>query len=213
MRTRYEERVSVSRRIWTVLAVLTVIVLVFGFAAPVALAADHGVQPTPEPFTFDYFKIDLAVWNLIIFVIVCLILCKFAFVPIAKALDQREQSVADNIAAAERSNADAKALLETYQKKLADADDEVRAIIEEGKKDAERISQSIVEKAREAAKSEHERAMKDIEAATTNALRDIASQSASLATDLAGKIIRTQIDPNAHKSLIETALQQFNTKS
>lgn len=211
MKTREEQRFSVSKRLTVLLTVVVVFAVVF--VCPIAMASEGGAQPTTEPFTFDAFKRDLALWNLIIFTIVCIILAKFAFVPIAKALDQREQSVADNISSAERANSDAKALLEAYQKRLADADEEVRLIIENGKKDAERISNSIQEKAREAAQGEHERAVKDIESATTNAMRELAAKSATLATELAGKIIRADLNTEKHSSMIEAALQQFNTKS
>lgn len=182
-----------------------------GHSAAEHSAAEHSAetQPSTDPFTFDSFKRDLALWNLIIFGIVFVIMAKYAFGPIAKALDAREQSVADNIASAEKANVDAKAVLAEYHQKLAASESEVRSIIDSGKKEAEKISASIVEKARDAARQESEKALKEMEAATKLALQELAQKSAFLATDLAGKIIRERIDPKAHNKLIESAIGQF----
>ena len=55
----------------------------------------------PNPLEF---RTDLAIWTGIVFLVLLLVLWKFAWGPIASGLDQREQAVADQIAAAEKSN-------------------------------------------------------------------------------------------------------------
>ena len=65
------------------------------------------------------FKTDLAIWTAVVFLIVLSLLWKFAWGPIAEGLDKREQRIADEISAAEKSNADARDLLQQYQDKLA----------------------------------------------------------------------------------------------
>jgi len=156
--------------------------------------------------------IHLVPWTLIVFLGVCAILYVFAFGPIAKALDTREQGILDNIASAQKQNEDAKALLKQYQDKLDASKEEVRQIIEAAKKDAQRQGEDIVTKARDAAGMERERAMKEIESATTSALQSIAERSATLATNLAGKMIRAEVRPDQHRSLIDAALEEFTTR-
>jgi len=156
---------------------------------------------------------NTAFWTLIIFLVVVAILYKFAFGPIARALDAREQGVLDNIAAAQKQNEEAKELLGQYQAKLDASRDEVRQIIETAKKDALRQAEDIVTKAREAAGLERDRAMKEIESATMSALQSIAERSAILATNLAGKMIRAEVKPEHHRHLIDAALQEFTTRS
>ena len=155
-------------------------------------------------------KRDLAIWSAVVFVSLVFILAKFAFKPIAKALDDREKQVADNIAGAERANQEAKELLEQYENKLSDAEGEVKAIVEAGKKEAERAGELIVAKAREAAEAERVRATKEIESATDGALQELATRSADLAVSLAGKIIRRNLDADSHADLIQTGVSDFS---
>ena len=167
--------------------------------------ASHDEQPNPFRW-----QTDLAIWSLVLFVVVFAILGKFAFKPIAQALDEREKQVADNIAGAERANHEAKDLLTQYQDKLSEAEGEVKAIVEAGKKDAERAGELIVAKAREAAEAERVRAAKEIESATDGALQELAARSADLAVSLAGKIIRKNLDAGSHAELIQTAVTDFS---
>ncbi|MDR2345981.1 MAG: F0F1 ATP synthase subunit B [Planctomycetaceae bacterium] len=157
---------------------------------------------------------DTAVWSLVIFLLVFGILGKFAFGPIAKALAQREANIAEKIDSAQRTNDEAKEILQQYQDKLDKSKEEVRIILDTARKDGEKIANEIIVKARESAVQERERAMKEIEGATTFALQKIAEQSATLVTNLAGKIIHAEIKPEHHRVLIHDALDEFtNTKS
>ena len=173
---------------------------------PAFAASGHGGDANLSPIDF---RMETAVWTLVIFLIVVFVLGKFAFKPIVQALDAREKAVADNIDAAARANDEAKVLLEQYKQKLADSKDEVRQILETARNDAQRSADGIVAKAREAAQMEQQRAVKDIEAATDAALQSIAERSATLATNLAGKMIRKEVTPEAHRDLIGVALEEF----
>ena len=175
-----------------------------------ASVAEHGDEPVNlSPIVWAS---DTAFWTLVIFLTVFGILYKFAFGPIAKALDAREQGILDNIASAQKQNEEAKELLKQYQAKLDASKDEVRQIIETAKNDAQRQAEDIVTKAREAAGLERDRAMKEIESATMSALQSIAEKSATLATNLAGKMIRAEVKPEQHRHLIDAALQEFTTR-
>ncbi len=178
------------------------------YAAEAVDAHDAHAAPSP-PLSFDSLKRDLALWSLVIFLILFAVLAKYAFGPIASALDAREKAVADQIDSAARANEEAKTLLEQYKQKLADSKDEVRQILETARSDAQRSAEGIVAKAREAAQVEQSRALKDIEAATDAALQSIAERSATLATQLAGKMIRKEVTADKHRDLIGVALEEF----
>jgi len=194
----------------TVAIVLSVVLFVV--ASPqYALAASEGGEPNLDPMDFQSM-INLVPWTLFIFLAVFAILYKYAFGPISQALDAREQGILDKIASAQRQNDESKALLKQYQDKLDASKEEVRQIIESAKKDAQRQAEDIVTKARDAAGMERERAMKEIESATTSALQSIAERSATLATNLAGKMIRAEVKPEQHRSLINAALEEFTTR-
>jgi F-type H+-transporting ATPase subunit b len=170
--------------------------------------AEHAEHETPSLNPLELAS-DTAIWSLVIFLLVFGILGKFAFKPIARALDEREKGIVEKIASAQRINDEAKDLLNQYQQKLDASREEVRQILEAARKDAQRVADGIVEKAREAAGQERDRAMKEIDGATTLALQTIAERSATLAANLAGKMIRAEVKPEQHRDLIRRALENF----
>jgi F-type H+-transporting ATPase subunit b len=197
-----------SRIFYFAVAVILVVSLFIALPQSV-FAAEHGGDVNLSPMEFVS---KTAVWTLIIFLVVVGILYKYAFGPITKALDEREQGILDNVAAAQEQNEEAKELLKQYHAKLDASKEEVRLIIETAKKDAQRQAEDIIAKARDAAGLERDRAMKELESATMSALQIIAKRSAELATDLAGKMIRAEVRPEQHRHLIDAALQEFTTR-
>jgi F-type H+-transporting ATPase subunit b len=169
---------------------------------------EEGVSDSPVEF-----KSDLAIFTFIVFLLLLGILAKFAWGPISEGLEKREHHIAEQIAAAERANAEAKEMLAQYERKLASAQDEVRAIIDEARRDATHTQQEILAQARADAASEMDRAKREVETAKDQALRELAETSAKLAVELAGKIIRAQLDPNQHAQLISEALSRFPNPS
>lgn len=156
------------------------------------------------------FQTDLALWTGIIFLGLLFILGKFAFRPIADALDAREKSMADKLAETDKANADAKALHESYQQKLAGADDEVRKILADAKDAAAKKRDELLAAAQADADEVRAKGKRDIESDREQMLNDLASRSASWATDLAGKILKEKIDPKDHARLIDDAVKQFS---
>lgn len=155
------------------------------------------------------FKKDLAIWTAVIFIVLFIVLWKFAWKPIISGLDKREQGIADQISSAEQTNDHARQLLAQYEDKLAKSEEEVRAMLDEAKRDAQKVGQQIVDNARDEAKAEHRRALAEIETATSGALKELAEKSATLATELAGKIVAGRLDPAAHAKLIQEATSRF----
>jgi F-type H+-transporting ATPase subunit b len=173
--------------------------------------ADHAHAIGHEGVSGDphEFKADLAIYTFIVFMLLLGILWKFAWGPITEGLEKREHGIAENIAAAERSHQQAKAMLAEYERKLASSADEVRAIIDEARRDAEHTQQEILAKARADAQAERDRSLREIETAKDQALKELGERGANLAVDLAGKIVRAQLNPADHTRLIEEAMARF----
>jgi F-type H+-transporting ATPase subunit b len=152
---------------------------------------------------------DLAIYTAIVFMIVLIVLWRFAWGPISRALDDRERHIADNIGAAERQNQEARRLLGEHQKKLDSVQDEVRAIIEEARRDARHTQDEILAKAREDAQRERDRAIRDIDLATQAALKELGERSVDLAVQLAGKIVTSKLSPDDHARMVKDAVARF----
>jgi len=169
----------------------------------------HGASLT-DPLSVDP---DLALWTFAVFAILLLVLWKFAWGPISEGLDKREQRIADDIAAAERSNQEAKQLLAEYERKLAAAQDEIRAMLDDARRDAELTQQEMLAKAAADAEGVKQRARREIETATDQALKALAEHSARLAVELAGKILHAELSPERHARLVEEAMAKLPASS
>ncbi len=152
------------------------------------------------------WQTDLAIWTGVVFLTVMTILWKFAWGPIAQGLELREQGIAGQIADADKANQDAKDLLKQYKTKLSNSKDEVRAILDKAKQDAEKAGRSLIEKARSDAEAEQRRSMRQIDAATSAALKELADRGATLAVSLAGKIVGAELKASDHAKLIEKSV-------
>ncbi|GEM_PF-237409 len=174
----------------------------------------HGTSHAEEegpPVNPLEFRTDLALWTAVVFVVLMVVLWKFAWGPIAAALDKREQQIAEHLASAEKHHEEAKALLEQYKQQLAAAEQEVQRMLGAGREEAERLAAEIIAKAQAEAEALHRRRLAELEEARREALHELGSHAAELAVELASRILRSQLDPQSHHRLMEVALEQLAT--
>ena len=152
------------------------------------------------------FRSDLAIWSLAVFLLLLGLLGKFAWKPIMEGLDKREQGIEHQIAETKAANAEAKQMLASYERRLSEAADEVRGMLEEARRDAESTKQSIVAEARKAAEDEQARAKHEIGLARDEALSSIAEKAGDLAVEVAGKFLREKIGNEDHSRLIRDSV-------
>lgn len=173
-------------------------------------AAHGGGSAHGSPQVLD-FKADLAIWTFVVFLVLLGVLWKFAWGPIAEGLEKREHGIADQIAAAHKANEDARGLLAQYEQRLAHAQDEVRAILDEARRDAEHTRQQIVAAANAEAQGLRDRSLRDIRTATDQGLKEIAEASANMAVELAGKIVGSHLKPQDHSRLVQDAIARYSS--
>jgi F-type H+-transporting ATPase subunit b len=158
-------------------------------------------------------KTDLAIYTFVVFLLLFAILSTLAWPKISQALEEREKRIEASIAAAAAKHDEAKRLLAEHEAKLAGAAAEVRALLEEARRDAEATKAEIVSEAKSAAQQERERALRDIDIAKDHALKNLAETSANLAVELAGKAIRDTIKPEKQAEIIRDALAKLHSSS
>jgi F-type H+-transporting ATPase subunit b len=140
------------------------------------------------------------------------VLWKLAWKPLAGALDKREKHIADQIAEAERTNQQARQLLVDCQQKLVASHQQVREILDQGRREAEKLGRELLDRTKGEALAERQRSLQQIEAATAGALEELAQRGATLAVDLAGKIVGSRLSAASHAKLIEQAVAEFTGK-
>ena len=152
-----------------------------------------------------------ALWVVIIFLVMLAILYPTAWKNVLAGLKARESKIRKDIADAEAASSKAQATLKEYSAKLAAAEASAREIISKAMADAEAAGAQI--KARNQAEAEElkEKAIKDIEAAKNTALREIYDQTAELATSVAEKILRRNLNANDQRDLVAQSLDQLQS--
>ena len=155
------------------------------------------------------FRSDLAIWTLIVFLCLLAILGKFAWGPIMEGLEKREQSIAAMIEEAKQGQAKAAEQLKHYEAMLAAAGEEARELVTQARKDAESAKDRILAEAQQAAEHQRQRAVEDIQVAKNVALQEITETSVDLAVNLAGRIVRQQLNAEDHSQLIREAMNHL----
>jgi F-type H+-transporting ATPase subunit b len=177
-------------------------------AAQEAEEAEHGApKGDPNPLAF---RTDLAVWTFVVFMVLFGLLSYFAWPQIAAALDERERNIAENIAAAQARLEDAKKVLADHEAKLTAAAGEVRALLEEARRDAEHTRKSIEAKGHQAAQDELNRALREIDRAKDGAIQELAEKSANVAVDLARNVIRQKLTADEQNQVVREALGKLS---
>ena len=106
----------------------------------------------------------LMFWTLIIFVVLLVVLTKFAFGPITKAVEAREQALEEAISAAKRDREEAARVLAEHRAALEASRAEGQKIIVDARAAAERVRTELIEQAHAEQANMLARARQDIEA-------------------------------------------------
>ncbi|MEI7747504.1 MAG: F0F1 ATP synthase subunit B [Chlorobiaceae bacterium] len=159
---------------------------------------------SPEP--------GLIFWTAITFILVLLILKKIAWGPIITALQDREKGIQSSIDRAHQAKDESEAILRKNRELLSKADAESDRILREGKDYAEKLRADITEKAQSEAKKMIASAKDEIEQEKRRALDVLRNEVADLAVQGAEKIIKTALDADMQKKIVNSMIQDFSTK-
>jgi F-type H+-transporting ATPase subunit b len=150
-----------------------------------------------------------AIWTVLIFLLALAVLSKFAWGPLLGSLQARESFIRESLEKARRDREEAEARLREYEARLAQARTEASAIVEEGRRDADAVKRKIEEDTKAEADKMIERAKREIQIATDTATKELYALSARLATDMAARVIRREINPQDHERLISESIQEL----
>jgi F-type H+-transporting ATPase subunit b len=148
----------------------------------------------------------LMIWTLVTFVIVLIVLRRYAFGPLQKMIDERRKAISADLDAAEAARGEAQAALAEYRQQLAEARKEATKIVEDARRVGdERRAAAVAEL--EAEKSRLIRqTQEEIRAETRQALNAIKQQVADLAVAATEKVVRARLDEAEQRRLIDEAL-------
>lgn len=161
---------------------------------------------SPSLFTGDLGNI---IWTLATFLVVLIVLGKFAWGPILAALQKREAFIRESLEKAKNDRDEAQRVLKEYADRISSARAEATAIVEEGRKNGDLLHHKIEETAKTEAQAMIERAKREIGIARDTAVKDVYTLSARLATEMAGRIIKKELNGKEHERLISESIDEI----
>ena len=173
-------------------------------ALAVPAMAAEAEHEAPSLFAGD---LGNSFWTLLIFVVVLVVLGKFAWGPILTTLQARESFIREALEKAKREREEAEERLREYEARLAGARAEASAIVDEGRRDAEAVKRRIEEDAKHQADLMIERAKREIQIATDTASKSLFTLSAKLATEMAARVLGRELTAQDYERLIAEGIE------
>jgi F-type H+-transporting ATPase subunit b len=153
--------------------------------------------------------VGLIIWTIITFLVVLLVLKKFAWPQLLASLDEREKRISDALAAAEQARQEAEEVLREHRQKLAAAEEEARKIVAEARAAGANVRQTIVSQAREEAERMLDQARTSIESEKRAAIAELRRETANLAIQAAGVLIDANLDDEKNRGLVDDLIAKI----
>ena len=154
--------------------------------------------------------LGLIFWMTLVFLALLFLLKKFAWIPILKALKDREDAITDALTSADRAKEEMKQLKFSNELLLAEAKNERDNILNEARK----IKEKIIEEARIKASEEAGRitasALENIRNEKMSALTELKNEVGQLSIEVATKLLRRELsDPKKQEDFARQLLDEI----
>ncbi|HEX4938532.1 MAG TPA: F0F1 ATP synthase subunit B [Candidatus Kapabacteria bacterium] len=137
------------------------------------------------------------------------VMMKFVWPPLTQAMQERQQRIAEGLAAAEQGNTQLERSRQEVESALQAARQQAAEILAQ----ANRRGAEMIEQAKQAAREEGERQIRSAEALiaqeVSQARESLRREVADLAMAGAGRILKREIDPSAHRDLVDELVGQI----
>ena len=155
------------------------------------------------------FSFGLFFWQSIILLVIIFILGKFAWKPIVNALEEREEGIADALAAAENAKIELANLKSDNEKLLAEARAERDAMLNDARLMKDQMIAEAKTEAQEQGAKMIAQAQASITAEKNAAMAEIKDQVSSLSLDIAEKLLKDQLsNKEAQEKLVSKMLDE-----
>lgn len=181
-----------------------------GCACVILVAAEVALASGKEFYPGD---LGQAIAAIAIFGVLLFVLGKWAWAPIVRQLQDREQDIIATIESTQRHQTEANELIEQYNGKIKNADLEVEEILAMAVEKAGVERDKIIESARQEARESIKRGLAEIKKAKTQAIREMRDATAELAAEIAGSIIDDSLTPQVHDHLVDASIKAIGERA
>ena len=159
----------------------------------------------------DLLKIEpgLILWTWITFILLFLILRKYAWNPLKETVEKREKDIAEGVENAAKIKESLAALEEKQKKILEEAEKQRQAIIQEAKEIAERTARSIENKAKETADKIVTNAKEEIGNERQKAISELKRETVEIIIEASSNLIKQNLDTKTNRTLVEKYIEEL----
>jgi F-type H+-transporting ATPase subunit b len=148
----------------------------------------------------------LMIWTIVCFLIALFVLKRYAFGPIQKLIDDRQQRIRRALEEADNARDEARRLLEEHRKLIGEARGEAEEIRSVARQEADAQMRRVKEEAEADRHRRLEETSRQIDAETRRALEAIRTEVAELSLIAAEKVTRGALDDKDQRRLIDEAI-------
>ena len=173
-------------------------------------AAQEGAAP-PSGGGLMSLQLNLMFWTLGIFIILYILLRRFAFGPITAAVEAREKALEEAIEGAKRDREAAARLLAEHEARIDAARGEAQKLIADSRAVAEKMRADLLEQTRREQQDMLERARREIQTEKERAISQLRREAVDLALAGASKVIEQNLETEKNRQLVERYLSSIGS--
>ena len=167
----------------------------------------NGVQ---EFISITPWTIIFQICNLLILV---LLIRKFLWKRVMAVLDARQQEIDGIYDAAGKDRTEAEQMKAEYTRRMSSAREEADRLVKNAVDTANKRGESIVQEARDEATHLKQKAESDIEQERRKAYSELVGEISGMAADIAGKMVKREINADDHRELVEEFIRNAGDAS
>ena len=172
-------------------------------------AAIQDAHAAPGPLTVEG---GLMIWTVFVFLLLLLILKRFAYPALLGAVEARERALQEQLDEAERNRAESAALLAEHKKLVAEARTQAHGLLMEARTSAEKERALAMEKTLQEQQQLLERARRDIGAERDRAIAELRREAVDLSLAAASKLIGERLTSDTDRKLVQEYLASLDAK-
>jgi len=157
------------------------------------------VQPDPGLF----------IWTILTFLVLLGLLAKFAWRPLLKALEGRQEAIKKSLEDADRAKEELAHMQQESAKIIEQARVEADSILSRTRSDADRLREELKVRAKEEADTMIRNAEQQIQLQTRQALQQIRHEVGDIAVTIASKLLERNLTNEDNDRLIRETLRQL----
>ena len=158
------------------------------------------VQPDPGLF----------IWSILTFLVLLFLLAKFAWGPLLKALEERQETIRKSLDDADQAKQELERLNQESAQIIAAARGEAQSIVAKSRAAADTVREDLKQKAKEEAEALVRGAERQIQLETARAIQQIRHEVVDLSLAVASKLIKKNLTQEDNDALIQDSLTQID---